>query len=120
MFTKPPTLKSPSIRQSIQFNNVQKQKTKTSPTTTLIITAKPNTLKTTLNPTPLHQSSSKNSPNINTSASSINMIINKQSFASTVANSLIPKKRPSIINRYRRQRPTQRLHHHYQQFTTTV
>ncbi|KAF0755679.1 putative RNA-directed DNA polymerase [Aphis craccivora] len=41
--------------------------------------------------------SPKNSPNVNISTSSINTNINKQSFASTVANSLIPKKDQALL-----------------------
>lgn len=98
MFTKPPALKSPSIRQPINSNHVQNQKNKTPPTTPKTKTKpKPNPLKITSNPKPLHQSLPKNSPNINTLASSINTNINKQSFASTVANSLIPKMDQALL-----------------------
>ncbi|KAL4103315.1 hypothetical protein QTP88_018692 [Uroleucon formosanum] len=83
MFTKPPALKSPSIRQPPYSKDVQKQKNKTSPTTPKNL-PKPNSLKITSNPKPLHQMLPKNSPNVNTSTSSINTDINKQSFASTV------------------------------------
>ncbi|KAL4103388.1 hypothetical protein QTP88_018765 [Uroleucon formosanum] len=82
MFTKPPALKSPSIRQPPYSKDVQKQKNKTSPTTPKNL-PKPNSLKITSNPKPLHQMLPKNSPNVNTSTSSINTDINKQSFAST-------------------------------------
>lgn len=96
MFTKPPASKSPSIRQPPYSKDVQKQKNKTSPTTPKSL-PKPNSLKITSNPKPLHQMSPKNSPNVNTSTSSINTDINKQSFASTVANSLIPKKDQALL-----------------------
>ncbi|KAF0709691.1 DNA replication licensing factor MCM4-like [Aphis craccivora] len=96
MFTKPPALKSPSIRQPTYSKDVQKQKNKTSPTTPTSL-PKPNSLKITSNPKPIHQISPKNSPNVNTSTSSINTDINKQSFASTVANSLIPKKDQALL-----------------------
>ncbi|KAL4090518.1 hypothetical protein QTP88_025336 [Uroleucon formosanum] len=66
MFTKPPALKSPSIRQPPYSKDVQKQKNKTSPTTPKSL-PKPNSLKITSNPKPLHQMLPKNSPNVNTS-----------------------------------------------------
>ncbi|KAL4148404.1 hypothetical protein QTP88_002657 [Uroleucon formosanum] len=96
MFTKPPTLKSPSIRQPPYSKDVQKRENKTSPTTPKSL-PKPNSLKITSNPKPLHQMLPKNSLNVNTSTSSINTDINKQSFASTVANSLIPKKDQALL-----------------------
>ena len=96
MFTKPQASKSPSILQPPYSKDVQKQKNKTSPTTPKNI-PKPNSLKITSNPKPLLQMSPKNSPNVNTSTSSINTDINKQSFASTVANSFIPKKDQALL-----------------------
>lgn len=96
MFTKPPALKSPSIRQPTYSKDVQKQKNKTSSFTPKSL-PKPNSLKITSNPKPLHQMPPKNSSDVNTSTSSINTNINIQSFASTVANSLIPKKDQALL-----------------------
>ncbi|VVC38955.1 Hypothetical protein CINCED_3A002733 [Cinara cedri] len=94
---KPPALKSLSICQPVQSNNAQKQKNKTSPNITPKTSPKPNPLRTTSSPSPLQQSSSKSTQNVINSETFNNIDNSKQSFASTVANSLIPKKDQAII-----------------------
>jgi len=59
MFTKPPPLKDPSFVN--QFNQTMYKNKKIKHHQ--LLHPKPNTLKTTSNPKPLHQSSPKNSPN---------------------------------------------------------
>lgn len=93
MYSKPPALKSPSIRQPAQ-TNVTKQKNKLPPTKTI---PKPNTSRTTSITKPLQLATSINTSNVISSETQINTDNSKQSFASTVANSLIPKKDQAII-----------------------
>lgn len=95
--SKPAALKSPSIRRTVLTNNVQKPKIKPPPTNTTRIISKPISPKITSDVKLQQQSTSTKTPIDNYSETPINADNNKQSFASTVANSLIPKKDQAIV-----------------------
>jgi len=95
--SKPTALKSPSIRRTVQTNIVQKPKTKIPPTNTTKIIAKPISPKITSDLKLQQQSTSTKTHIDNHPETLINVDNSKQSFASTVANSLIPKKDQAIV-----------------------
>lgn len=95
--SKPAALKSPSIRKTVQTNIVQKLKNKTTSTITSKIIAKPISTKTTSDLKLQQQSTSTKIPIVNYPETPSNTDNSKQSFASTVANSLIPKKDQAIV-----------------------
>ncbi|KAE9523299.1 hypothetical protein AGLY_016247 [Aphis glycines] len=95
--SKSAALKSPSIRKTVQTNIVQKIKNKFPSTNTSKIIAKPILPKTTSDFELKQQSTSTKIPIVNHPETPPNTGNSKQSFASTVANSLIPKKDQAIV-----------------------
>jgi len=95
--SKPSALKSPSIRRTVQTNIVQKPKIKTPPTNTTKIIAKPISPKIASDLKLQQQPTSTKTLIDNHPETPINVDNSKQSFASTVANSLIPKKDQAIV-----------------------
>jgi len=95
--SKPAALKSPSIRRTVQTNIVQKPKIKPPPTNTLKTIAKPISPKIASDLKLQQQSTSTKTPIDNYPETQSNTDNSKQSFASTVANSLIPKKDLAIV-----------------------